>query len=194
MDIKYSVDIHSYWHCGSGLSAGADVDLLVVKDKEGIPFIPGKTMKGLLREAVSELTALKDGNCSFDVTDNFIKTFGCVHISSESAEASTKMLKGESFFSNAEFTVSERNEIISGKLTEHLYDAVSQTAIDENGLAIEHSLRKTQVVVPCKLYGTIKNVPEDYVDVVKEAMGFIKCLGLGRNRGLGRCTVKVEED
>lgn len=42
MDIKYSIQFHTDWHCGSGLAAGADVDALVVKDKDGLPFVPGK--------------------------------------------------------------------------------------------------------------------------------------------------------
>lgn len=53
--IDYHIEFFSQWHCGSGLSAGADIDLLVIKDKEGMPFIPGKTLKGLIREAVENL-------------------------------------------------------------------------------------------------------------------------------------------
>ena len=50
--IDYTICFFSPWHCGSGTSAGADVDELVVKDKNGMPYIPGKTLKGLIREAV----------------------------------------------------------------------------------------------------------------------------------------------
>ena len=49
MDITYTIEFFSYWHCGSGLSAGADVDSLVIKDAIGMPFVPGKTIKGLIR-------------------------------------------------------------------------------------------------------------------------------------------------
>ncbi len=34
--INYTITFYSPWHCGSGLSAGADVDALVVKDENGI--------------------------------------------------------------------------------------------------------------------------------------------------------------
>ena len=47
--LTYQIQFHSYWHCGSGLAAGAGVDALVVKDANGLPFVPGKTIKGLLR-------------------------------------------------------------------------------------------------------------------------------------------------
>lgn len=34
MRIDYSIEFFSYWHCGSGLAAGADVDELAIKDGE----------------------------------------------------------------------------------------------------------------------------------------------------------------
>ena len=60
MKIKYKIEFHTDWHCGSGLAAGADVDALVVKDKNGMPFIPGKTIKGLVREAVEEIRHIQE--------------------------------------------------------------------------------------------------------------------------------------
>ena len=57
MDIKYLIKFYNEWHCGSGLAAGADVDLLVIKDKNGLPFVPGKTMKGLMREAATDIVS-----------------------------------------------------------------------------------------------------------------------------------------
>ena len=37
MDLHYQIQFHTDWHCGSGLAAGADLDALVVKDKEDLP-------------------------------------------------------------------------------------------------------------------------------------------------------------
>ena len=50
-DITFKITFFSEWHCGSGLSSGSDLDALVIKDKDNFPFIPGKTLKGLIREA-----------------------------------------------------------------------------------------------------------------------------------------------
>ena len=46
----YKVTFLDYWHLSSGLTSGSKLDSTVVKDKDGLPFIPGKTIKGLLRE------------------------------------------------------------------------------------------------------------------------------------------------
>ena len=58
-DLNIKIEFFSPWHCGSGLSAGADADSLVIKDINGLPFIPGKTIKGLIREAVEDYAALR---------------------------------------------------------------------------------------------------------------------------------------
>lgn len=181
--IKYQIQFHSYWHCGSGLAAGAGVDALVVKDAKGLPFVPGKTIKGLLREAMEELRTWEGKDTDND--KDFLDLFG----SEDKHVAAAK-----AFFSNAELTKDEQEAIVNEKLQEHLYKAVSSTAIDVvKGIAKEHSLHKIEVVVPCELYGEIYNVPDNIAKELTRAMGFIKTMGTNRNRGLGRCTIKKEE-
>lgn len=182
--IKYQIQFHSYWHCGSGLAAGAGVDALVVKDADGLPFVPGKTIKGLLREAMEELHTWEGKEIDND--KDFLDLFG----SNDEAEH----ISAKAFFSNAELKKNEQEAIKNEKLQEHLYKAVSSTAIDATkGIAKEHSLRKIEVVVPCELYGEIYDVPDNIVEELTRAMGFIKTMGTNRNRGLGRCTIKKEE-
>lgn len=67
--INYSIQIYTYWHCGSGLAAGADVDLLPVKNKKGLPYVPGKTIKGLVREAAETICSLQ--NLDIDLNECF---------------------------------------------------------------------------------------------------------------------------
>ena len=78
--IKYTIRFFSQWHCGSGTSAGADVDELVVKDKNGMPYIPGKTLKGLIREAVEDYVAFSSRGDELGslVAETFGKELGSV--------------------------------------------------------------------------------------------------------------------
>ena len=46
--IRYCIKFLDYWHLGSGDSAGSMYDSIVVKDKFGLPYVPGKTVKGKL--------------------------------------------------------------------------------------------------------------------------------------------------
>ncbi|PID47068.1 MAG: CRISPR-associated protein, partial [Proteobacteria bacterium] len=48
-DIKYKITFLDYWHLSSGLSGGARFDSSVLKDENSLPFVSGKTIKGLLR-------------------------------------------------------------------------------------------------------------------------------------------------
>lgn len=185
MNIKYKIVFHTDWHCGSGLAAGADVDALVVKDKNGMPFIPGKTIKGLIRESVEEIRCLQ-GKCHEDL-DIFENAFGYFDKDKE------EMRKGSMFFTNATLEENEYDVIISNDAATFLYRKVASTAIGKDGIAKEHSLRKMEVVVPCILIGEIHDVPFELGAEIKEAMKFIKRLGLNRNRGLGRCTISIIE-
>ena len=183
-DIHYQITFHTYWHCGSGLSAGADVDALVVKDADGLPFVPGKTMKGLLRDAAElllQLNPAKYDGCGW---------LACVGYAAKDGSAYGQ---GSAFFANATLQEQEAETIrLQPGLARYLYSNVTSTAIDETtGTAHEHSLRKMEVTVPCTLKGCIYDVPDDCVTLLSDSMKVVKRLGVGRNRGLGRCTLAV---
>jgi len=55
MTLKYEIKFLDYTHLGSGLSAGAKLDSTVSKDNDDIPYVPAKTIKGLIREMAEEL-------------------------------------------------------------------------------------------------------------------------------------------
>ena len=179
MDITYKIQFHSLWHCGSGLSAGADVDNLVVKDKQGMPFVPGKTMKGLIREAVEDYI-----DFTHDESNEKLKeeTFG---IEGE--------LTGVAYFGDATLGPHEYKNIVATQSQQYLYTKITTTAIEEDGTAQDHSLRSMEAVVPCTLEGVIRNVPEDMGAIICKSLGLIKRIGQKRNRGLGRCDVSVKK-
>lgn len=176
--IKYEIEFFSNWHCGSGLSAGADVDTLVIKDKNGLPYIPGRTVKGLLRDAATILSADED-------------TIGAIFgISGDKEDHKT----GCAFFGNAFLPTAEYHYIVGKELASHLYQSFASTSIDENGIAKEHSLRKTETVVPCKLEGEILNIPDGAEHILEDAMHYVKRMGTGRNRGFGRCKISIKKE
>jgi hypothetical protein len=192
MDIHYTLTFFSEWHCGSGLAAGADVDALVVKDRDGLPYVPGKSIKGLVREAVETLMALRGTTDA--LREAFVEAFG------NAAEADwdmlpdaadTKMRRGASFFTNAELSAPLRLALRGEELKQYLYRPLSFTALDAEGIAVDHSLRRIEAVVPCELQGMITDLPQALAPTVADALRFIKRMGLNRNRGLGRCQFDV---
>ncbi len=182
MNIHYKLEFFSYWHCGSGLAAGADVDLLTIKDEDDLPFVPGKTIKGLLREASETLAALAPD--IYPSPEKIDEIYG-------KANDGSLMLQGCAFFSNAEFPKEDKDFIIKNKYARSLFSSVSSTAIDDAGIAKEHSLRRTEVTLPCILTGEILDLPDDCGKLMADSMAFVKRLGANRNRGLGRCRFTI---
>lgn len=176
MQICYEIRFLDYWHMGSGLSAGAKLDSAVVRDTDNIPYIPGKTIKGLLREMAEEIDATFTNQC-----------FG---VSSDNPTQST------CFFSNVELDVSVKKQITTNKLQDNLYDEIAATKIGQKdtkneieGIAVDNSLREIEVVIPLTLQGKIDNVTKEHKDNMIKALQMIKRMGLNRNRGLGRCEI-----
>src|SRR5690606_24392052 len=46
------LELLSPWHVSSGRGRGASADLTVVRSSGGLPYLPGRALRGLLREAV----------------------------------------------------------------------------------------------------------------------------------------------
>lgn len=171
MTLSYKLKFFDYWHLSSGLSAGARHDSSVIKDANELPYASGKTIKGLVREMAELL---------YD--DSFTKRcFGAEGVDG-----------GRCYFKDAELSQIEKDEIISNKLQNHLYDIIASTKI-ENGIAVDDSLREIEIVVPIVLEGEILDVEQEDYAKLKKALSMIKRMGLNRNRGLGRCQFIVGE-
>lgn len=186
IDINYTIEFYSYWHCGSGQGAGAAADALVIKDKNKLPYIPGKTIKGLVREAVedfSDLDAVK-----------IVRLFG-TRPEDDGAAGEQTPVQGSGYFTNATLDGDESAYIRQEKLQAYLYKNIASTQIDEKtGTACDGSLRTLEVTVPCRLHGQILHLEDaDTVRAVTQALAMIKRLGVNRNRGLGRCDISVEK-
>jgi hypothetical protein len=191
MKLKYEVKFLDYWHLSSGLSAGAKLDSTVVKDKDGLPYLSGKTLKGLTREMALDFECDFLNNCFGITTDKDDK---CYDKKKEEKE-------GSCYFSNATLNVEMIKEIKDNHLEERLYDVIASTKIGQkgkddetDGIAVDNSLREIEVVVPLTLEGYIDDIPNDkYKKKIIQALKMIKRMGLNRNRGLGRCEITVME-
>lgn len=174
MDIQYQLTFFSQWRSDAGASFGASTDNSVVRDANGLPFFPGKTLKGLLREAAEDYNELSGGKYSKDITT----IFGGLGI------------EGMCHFSDAKFEEKEAKQIVSGHLQKYLFHSTTTTALDDKGLKRDHSLRTLEAVVPCALFGTIYNVPDGAKELMTQCFKLIKYIGMHRNRGFGRCLLE----
>jgi len=193
--LKITIKFLDYWHCGSGESGGNAADALVVRyergDKKGLPYVPGKTIKGLVREMVEVLAE-----------DEKVAKIGCkeLHLwfgnTSEEKDSSGK--KNPCFkqnevdntpthMSNADITVD-----IEEKNIPFLFKTFKNTQL-ENNIAKERSFREIETVVPLTVMAEFSGVDanEKELELLQNAIRSIKRIGLNRNRGMGRCEVEV---
>lgn len=163
--MRIKIKFFDYWHLSSGLSAGATLDSLVVKDENGLPYVPGKTIKGLVREMAEYIGK-----------NEVKKIFG--------DEGS---LMSESYFTNAVLKKELEEYLVQNPdLQDYLYSKITSTKLDGNGIVEDNTLREIEAVIPLEFYGEIECKDED---LIRKSIGMIKQMGLARNRGLGRCEI-----
>lgn len=188
LSFAYRLVFYGDWHTGSGLAAGAEVNLTVARDRKGHPYVPGKTLKGLLHEAALDL---RDFGDSAAITADFIKTvFGEGEDKrSSNAPVADEIIASKSFFSNATLSAAFRAELGEGEQP-FLFRTLNSTAIDEQGVAKDKSLRSLEVTIPLVLFARVDQLPEEYHPALKRCCNYVKRLGQNRNRGLGKCQLQ----
>ena len=182
MTINYELKFFDYWHISSGLSGGSALDSYAVKDSIGLPYVPGKTIKGLVREAAE----------MFWEQEDIDKCFGS-RGSKEKQVNNDDTTQAQYYFSSATIDEEIAAQITSNELESNLFEIISATKIDENGIAADKSLRDIEVVLPITLIGRIENIDDKFAQNLVQALKSVKRMGLNRNRGLGRCEFKVKE-
>lgn len=168
MKIEYSIQFLDFWALGSGFSGGSKYDSAVIVDENGLPFIPGKTIKGILRQNAEML---------FDKNSDFIKS--CFGFEGDG--------RSICHFSNLVLTSSV------GDYKHLLFSNITNIKIDESGITKDGSLREMEVVLPLKMDGEIIFETPKFMDEMKTCIKTLRRMGLKRNRGLGRLKAMVKE-
>ena len=185
-----TIELLSYWHAGSGSGRGGDVDALVLKDAAGLPYLPGRTLKGLLREGLhscEEAGVVEEGRTNL--------LFGTRAAAGDYAGS----IPGELMFDNAVLPAEEQAWLASEKgapVRQALYDRFAATAINEkNGLAKDKTLRAVELCVPVTLLARVSGPRGaiNWIDDLEKACALTRALGSHRNRGLGRCHMTLKE-
>lgn len=190
--------INTYWQAGTGRGGGAIVDSLVNKDINGLPFIPGRTIKGLMRDAVYR--AEQWGHLPKTTTYYF---FGSDPIEEGVTRLETE--PGALAFSDAVLPQELRTWLShpnNQELRQGLYQQIRSTAINpKTGCAIDKSLRAIEVTIPLTLTATITELNNEtlkelnwgtgkiWKDGLESCFKLIRAVGASRNRGMGRVIV-----
>jgi len=187
------------WHPGTGRGEGPGADAVVNTDAAGLPFLPGRTLKGLLREGARIAAAAGALN-----PDLLARVFG--HDGAGDDATRYRTVAGALHLSSA--TVGEdpadaqawqewARENAAARA--HLFRTVASTRLDDNGVAADGTLRTVQVAVPVPLVATaalgdaVSVTKAEALTALRTAAPLVYALGAHRTRGLGRCIITVRE-
>ncbi|MDE5832487.1 MAG: hypothetical protein K2H64_05815 [Desulfovibrio sp.] len=201
-DYKLSITFLSDWSVGSGLGDGAAADSVIVRDADGLPYLPGRAIKGALRESAWRL-ALADEK--LEPLVDFI--FGGADISTgdrvvEEAAERTKT-SGRIRVGSGQLPADLREWLLAcdrGARVAYVGDMTSprrQTSLDKNGQVVPATLRTIECGIPgmtfeCDISLDLPNSPwlAGYIDALCAG---VKSVGGDRSRGLGRCRVTIAD-
>ncbi len=187
--MRITFRILSFWRVGTGGGRGGALDAVCARDPDGMPLVPGRQVRGLLREAVRDGEALK----WIDGKGKSIETllFGSRQ-SGEEMQPQTR--PGTLRFESALLPEAERQALRGNDdLIARLFAVRSTTAIDPaSGTAMPRSLRAEEVAIPLTLEARVHplpGAPGNWREHLQTALPLIRGLGSGRRRGLGRVIV-----
>lgn len=175
----------------SGETYNSMVDMDVVYDENGIPYIPAKRIKGCIREAALEMVEI-----GIIEKKQYERIFGKEGNSRAAFTLSNAYITGYSEAVEALQACSHR-ELVSQQNVLNQYTYMrTQTSVDlETGVADENSLRTLRVVKKGLVFEAdceVWNQPEN-LEVFKQAVSLVKHMGMSRTRGLGLVNLTLEE-
>lgn len=169
------VDVRAYWIPGTGQAAGSHLD--EVADREdGLPYLSGRHLKGLLRNALWR--GEQWGHVRPGATASLL---GQEH-------GDSALLRVD----NARLPQTVRAFSLDNPSTMSvLFREVSATAVDDLGTAKRGSRRDFEVVVPLQMQAMIsplRNPGEwhDWFDILQRCLPLTRAVGKRRSRGFGR--------
>lgn len=189
--IKIIADIESYWQISTGRGAGHFMDTLIDTDQHNLPFVSGKTLKGLFRDALNKLEIWQEIQPSY--TENY---FGSATQEKDRHNTS----QGSLYFSNLQLLADEINALNENEtLKSHLTKVITTTSIEhETGIVINKSLRSQQVAVPLRLEGEISLEKLNQEDKkiafkkIQQASSLVTHIGAKKSRGYGQVKWTLE--
>lgn len=183
---------------GSGETVSNSVDIEVLQDSLGIPYMKGKTFKGKLREEVQAIATLLEKSTNKNFKTIIENLFGKEGAYNED----TNNILGTLKFSNCEIDNSIIILLETGDFSkEEILGAFTEirnfTSIGENGVAKEGSLRQGRVIKKDIVYYVDLSIGRELTNIEKGLLAAgvsgLRNLGAMESRGKGRVKCRLLE-
>ena len=197
--LKFTTESDATFGRGDGLASLIDAE--VQHDRYGLPFLGGRSLKGLLEEeCASILFALKEQKKNQMFYDAFYGAARHLFGIPGSRDSDRAILHISDARLPADFREAiakgvERNELKSEQVLNSLTAIRRQTAMDESGAPKTGSLRVMRVILrdtPFEAELTFTRNPSDMdLALLAACVKAFRRAGTGRNRGRGKLTAKL---
>jgi hypothetical protein len=186
--LEISLESDTAFSMGAGISGMVDSE--IQHDDNGLPFISGRTLKGLLVNECSEiLYALNDAQNWKDAAQSLFGSRGDMDV-----------LSGLSI-GDATLAPDLVNQILCDELTrQEVLDALTsiryQTAMSEQGAPKDESLRATRTLISGLIFYAPFSLPDDNLQarsLLAACVLSLRHAGLGRRRGKGKIKVGITD-
>jgi CRISPR-associated protein Csx10 len=209
----------SDWHVGTGAGRPGNVDKLIARDADGFPFVPAKTLNGILRDAMETLTLgldgggkQNDGQPKYE-WQRFVESIFGNQPALPGAEPTIKPFSSILSVQPARLNQALRDRISSlGETNKQKY-LTALTFIkpgveidEESGTARRDFLRfeemgrsGTVLTADCKLhFGNLENVTDQQMNTIwallVSSARLVERIGGKRRRGAGRCVWELLDE
>lgn len=198
------VEIQSYWHPGTGRGSGFYLDAVTHAGPDGLPRLPGRTLKGLLRDALWRAEQWQWPQVPVGTTwalfgsrgkprdperrDENLSDAGALRVGDACLPTEVAAyLSG----------TSAGQALIPGLYREHFSTAIEHAT----GVAKARSLRGMRIIVPLTLEARIGEVPwtprertmTGWRETLAAVLPLIHAVGAHRTRGFGRARLSWKE-
>lgn len=182
---------------GSAEGYGAIIDKDSVFDEVGLPIIPGKRIKGILREQADLLEKfgkIDSVNTLTGKTNSVQTLFGNIGLTDKATEyLSVSSFTLSDYEANKNYLkyLIQKGQISRSEVIEYFTTLRMMTSIDEDGIAADTSLRTFRVLNKGLVF-----TGELYFDQLQETdfkniVSLTRRIGSMRNRGLGHIQCKL---
>lgn len=190
---QVKIELLSETILGSGESVAGYIDLEVLHDELGLPFLKGKTLKGRLREEAENIARLQSEVFSEDQVN---KIFGVTDSEEDTILALSDCTVSDNIKKALKYSGLDSKDVLNS-----LTDIRSFTAIDDEGIAQDGSLRQIRVInkgLKLTAKASFRNeISKDDLTLFGLSVLSLKHIGLMCSRGKGKvkCTlIKDNED
>ena len=198
MEYKVQIKTESPLCLNSG-KADVNIDTDIVHDAFGLPYFPGKRLRGLLYESAVEVVEMAELCQKLFVTRRTVEELfhRCADSTVELIIPDFQLEDYREMTAEWQYLQNAYGDLIRPESVLETYASIRfQTALDEDGVAKETSLRNIRVLdAPLTFVGKVQvnGGEERHSQALALALANLRRAGMNRNRGFGRIYCSMEK-